>query len=1105
MTNFAPTRTACAAAAILVSLLFVPACQRAETPVPAAAPEVPELAKARVIEPRLTSARFWAPCKRALGAGRVVEQSDCGPPYLSARRGSLGSNEVCEKVMTNHETALRLLITDPACIDAAIGWLDEQGRKTGDARMLSDLGAALYVRAQNDDRPSDLLRSHDAAKRAVAAGPTLPAAWFNLALVEEAVGFSAKARATWDRAAQLDRTKWADEARDRIAAIDRAAARNAGLQWSLNRQRLPRAVAVGDRRTIRVFIEPFPAAAQKYVEEEVLPAWASAAGDSDDARQRLHEAAVIAAELADSTGDPYVRDVVEHVTRARSDELQRLREAHRKLADARGFDRGYDIVNAEAAYAEAARLFERTGSPLRMGAELGRAIQLSLRSEDKREAKEKLAIIVNDSRQRGYLNILGRARGNIANILQVEGQYLEALALYDEVIPLYERMSDEENLAKAHSRKAGIYRVLGQEDAALREAFHGQRHSSKVVEMPARHVLAGETAATALALEFPQAAFDYQTAFIETLEREGESAPGDEANKNAGRVNRAIALRGRASIRLELGDRDGAKREIDEAVAISARLVSVRTRNALRARIAEANGDAALPNDPQRAIAAFTEALTLSGPIRYRTFQAILLARRAEAYRLAGDEAAAKGDLVAAIAELSEEEADLLAGRSVGQGEPLWSGYFSRFQETYHRLIGLLLAEKRKEEAFAYAEKSRAFEPLSLVLELPAAEQTLRRANPKSIRPESLDRIQAALPIGTFLLEYQVGDDQTFVWILSRDAIEVRTLEIGRKEIKDWIRTLQREAVSKDDTMFESQLSAPYAKLFATPLEVIATLKNGKLPNRRLVIVPDRFMHGLPFATLRSRQGRHLIEDFTISVAASATLYVHALARDRILARAGGDPKAILIGNPAFDNTLEVARGLRPLRYAELEARNAAALYAPHATLLVQKQATVPAFLSLATDSVIVHVAGHAIVNRHPPFGTLLLLAPAGGHNGLLYTEELLKKLELDKARLVVLAACSSAGGVPVGPEGLAPLVRPIVAAGVPGIVGSLWQIDDQPSQKILSEFHRHYRDGHDAARAMQMAQVRFLREKRIPVLAVAPFQVVGHASSPFPLIRNIE
>jgi len=51
--------------------------------------------------------------------------------------------------------------------------------------------------------------------------------------------------------------------------------------------------------------------------------------------------------------------------------------------------------------------------------------------------------------------------------------------------------------------------------------------------------------------------------------------------------------------------------------------------------------------------------------------------------------------------------------------------------------------------------------------------------------------------------------------------------------------------------------------------------------------------------------------------------------------------------------------------------------------------------------------------------------------------------------------------------------------------------------------FHRHYRQGSDAAVALQQAQIELLTNKNNnsgprPALAWAPFQVIGHSSSPF-------
>src|SRR5205085_7297285 len=108
------------------------------------------------------------------------------------------------------------------------------------------------------------------------------------------------------------------------------------------------------------------------------------------------------------------------------------------------------------------------------------------------------------------------------------------------------------------------------------------------------------------------------------------------------------------------------------------------------------------------------------------------------------------------------------------------------------------------------------------------------------------------------------------------------------------------------------------------------------------------------------------------------------------------------------------------------------------------------------------------------------------------------------RTRLVVLSACSSAGGSFVGPQGLAPLVRPFIGANVPAVVGSLWDVNDASTKQLLVFFHCHYRHGDDVAVALRNAQLEMLR-KDDSVMAWAAFQVVGYATSPFPRAIPLE
>lgn len=89
-----------------------------------------------------------------------------------------------------------------------------------DARMLSDLSAAYYVRAERQGRKDDYTQALDAARRAVALDGHLLEARFNLALATEQAASPADARAAWEAYLQQDSSSsWADEARRHLTDL----------------------------------------------------------------------------------------------------------------------------------------------------------------------------------------------------------------------------------------------------------------------------------------------------------------------------------------------------------------------------------------------------------------------------------------------------------------------------------------------------------------------------------------------------------------------------------------------------------------------------------------------------------------------------------------------------------------------------------------------------------------------------------------------------------------------------------------------------------------------------------------------------------------------
>ncbi|NET62707.1 MAG: CHAT domain-containing protein, partial [Symploca sp. SIO2E6] len=100
------------------------------------------------------------------------------------------------------------------------------------------------------------------------------------------------------------------------------------------------------------------------------------------------------------------------------------------------------------------------------------------------------------------------------------------------------------------------------------------------------------------------------------------------------------------------------------------------------------------------------------------------------------------------------------------------------------------------------------------------------------------------------------------------------------------------------------------------------------------------------------------------------------------------------------------------------------------------------------------------------------------------------------KAELVVLSACDTGRGEIKG-EGVIGLSRSLIAAGVPSIVVSPWQVPDDDTNLLMKEFYTNlYEKKLDKAQAMRRAMLTMLNDDRgnFNPIAWAAFTVIGEA-----------
>src|SRR5579862_2035914 len=469
--------------------------------------------------------------------------------------------------------------------------------------------------------------------------------------------------------------------------------------------------------------------------------------------------------------------------------------------------------------------------------------------------------------------------------------------------------------------------------------------------------------------------------------------------------------------------------------------------------------------------------------------------RSRAAYLGQKDRGGAERQLELGIEELRAQEKTILAGRRPGEGEELWAACFARFQAEYRLLIRMLSEDGRETDAFEYAEKARALEPLDLVLRSPEAPTSFRRLI-TGREPMTLAEIQRRLPSGTFLVEYCALEDRLLAWVAWRGGFAPLAQAVSRQALAEWARALAESARSRNEEAFRQELDGRFAAIVTAPLAAVRQALGGR--TGLVVFVADGPLAGVPLAALRDAgTGRPVVDQHAVAVAPSATLFLYSRLRDAAIA-APPRPAALLVGDPAFRPSALTA-GLERLLTAIDEVKRIATLY-PGTTPLTSEAATGETFLSRAGASVVVHFAGHAFSDARYPFRSFLLLARSKDRDGELYADEILRRLRLERTRLVVLASCSSVGGGPIGPEGLAPLVRPLLAVGAPAVLGSLWQVGNPGTEDLMVRFHRYYVHGEDAACALRHAQLDL---EAGPALDWAPFQLVGQARPPLPPIHG--
>lgn len=962
-----------------------------------------------------------------------------------------------------HLAALRLAEGKP---DEAVKLLEDQRQHTpGDAAVLSDLAAAHLVAAAADV-PRGLASAAlalERAEEALALEPELPAARFNRALALERLFLWHAARAEWQAVSEREPASgWADEAR---ARLERLRQTTEDERWQDARQALERAAAAGDAEAVGALGARFPDRARVLAYESLLPEWARAVERAElvEAERRLTALEALGRSLSSETGDHLLADTLASLRAAldaRDDgRLARLARAHRLYGEARAHYARRAVAESRAALEPAHALLRAEHSPL---AEVAAwAIGVCLwRSEPARAAAalEELLAQVGD---RPYPHVKGLA-GRLLGLARLEKQdTLGALRAYREALPVARAARDVDTLMGLWQTIDEALEYLGESDQAWHARFEALRLLPEWGTGARAEVTLDQAATAALRAGWPRVALRFFDEYARL------------ADQRASPVGRVVAHARRAQVRDRLGDATGAARDLAASRDALPAIPDTALAAASEAELWLVEGHLLARSDPARAGASLMRArdvLAHSGHV-WRVANIDMALAHVALLRGRGDEAA---QLFERALRGYETEPRVAAGGAVDDFA------LGHVRDALAALIEHEALERgRFPEALDYAERGRA--RVTLDARGAATGETARA-------PLAAREIASRLPRGTAVIVYAHLPQGLLAWRLRRGKpVEGWRLAIDAAQIEASLRVL---ASWRADQASDAALAFLGKALLKPALDGVGR-------HETLVFVPDGRLHDVPFAALRAPgTGRALIDDHSVSLAPSASLYVHALERDRVLAGGAAGP-GLIVADPAFDRA----------QFPDLDALAGAldegqdlARRAPEATLLTGAQATPRRVLELLPQAGWLHFGAHARVDPTDPRRSALLLAPQpdarGDEAAGLLSAGALRAARLTRCRLVVLGACSSGSGRVSRSEGVASLARAFLERGAPVVVATRRAVGDAESQALATAFYDALEAGLLVPEALRRAQLA-RRAAQPGSLAWAAFEAVGASSAP--------
>jgi CHAT domain-containing protein len=330
------------------------------------------------------------------------------------------------------------------------------------------------------------------------------------------------------------------------------------------------------------------------------------------------------------------------------------------------------------------------------------------------------------------------------------------------------------------------------------------------------------------------------------------------------------------------------------------------------------------------------------------------------------------------------------------------------------------------------------------------------------------------------------SDELTIILITAGAPPVVRQVPIDRQAFLARIHTAGEllRMPQSDPAREQAALVALYALLVAPIRDDLRAADA-----HTLMILPDDFLHALPFAALTDGK-RYLVQDYALTLFSDAVVPSAAAPRDSVWKVAGMGSTRAVGGFPALPAVKDELGGIlqQPgisgVRYLDDQFNH--------------EQLT----RSLDGDFNVLHIASHFILQPGHPEASRLYL---GDRSQLSLADLQGQDLRFDSFDLVTFSACETGVDVGIGEYGqeLEGLAARVQEQGANAVMASLWKVYDASTAEFMQDFYRAHGEGKlNKAEALRAAQLAFIAGDKAASGGVPEFKR-PYYWAPFVLLGN--